>query len=63
MDAESYNEKVWGSQEMREARHHVDEAYADLSDDARGWGKLVLESARDHLQAALERIQAMLNWE
>lgn len=56
--ADAFNARVWDSPEMREAFAGIDEAREQLA-TGKGWGLLALESAEEHLRAALACIARM----
>ncbi len=60
MNAAEYNEKVWASQEIVEARINIAHAALAINEDAKGWGMLTLENARQHLKIALAKVEALM---
>jgi hypothetical protein len=60
--ATAFNDRVWTSNEMDEARAHILEALRELSDDSRGWGLMPLEQAKLHLAKATANVETMMGW-
>jgi hypothetical protein len=57
--AEAYNEIVWSSEEMKLARAELRQAQIELA-TGKGWGKLALENAQNHLRTASQAIADMM---
>lgn len=61
MTAEEYNEKVWSSDQIKEARANLENALEELDETSKGWGKMPLNKALKHINNTIHLIESLLS--